>query len=97
MPKLSTVLNSCGKTINLAKPGTYQVPRKPPLNTLVFEKLPEPRCGDRVTCGIKGPPITKPVRICTKEDLQSFYCPPVPCDCKVKPLPLTFAQKISKQ
>ncbi|EEB14773.1 conserved hypothetical protein [Pediculus humanus corporis] len=95
MPKLSVILRSCGKTINLAKTNCYQVPRKPPLNTLIFEKLPEPSCGDKVTCGVKGPPPTKPVRICTKEDLQTFYCPP-PCDCKVKPIPLTWTQKIIK-
>ncbi|KAK6636336.1 hypothetical protein RUM43_009996 [Polyplax serrata] len=96
MPKLSMVLKQCGKTINLAKQSAYQVPRKPPLNTLIFEKLPEPKCGDKITCGIKGPPITKPVRVCTKEDMQAFYCPPVPCDCKMKPPPLTLPQKIVK-
>ncbi|KAL0267056.1 UNVERIFIED_CONTAM: hypothetical protein PYX00_009424 [Menopon gallinae] len=92
MPKTTQFLKSVGKTINLAKPQVYQVPRKPPLNSLVFEKLPEQKCGDRIA--ISKPPTPTPVRVCTKEELQALYCCPKPCDCKVK-TKMTTAEKIA--
>lgn len=95
MTKFTRVLYSCGKTINLARAQIYQVPRKPPLNSLIFEKLPEPRCGDRIA-GIPTTPSPKPVRVCTKQELKAMYCPPPVCDCKIKTPPLSFLQKLGK-
>lgn len=91
MPKVTQILKSVGKTINLAKPQVYQVPRKPPLNSLVFEKLPEPKCTDRIA--VNKPLTPTPIRLCTKEELQAIYCCPQPCDCKVK-RQTTTAEKI---
>lgn len=95
MTKFTRVLYSCGKTINLARPQIYQVPRKPPLNSLIFEKLPEPRCAEKITEIPKSAPI-KPVRVCTKKELKAMYCPPPICDCTVKTPPLTLFQRLGE-
>lgn len=93
MPKLSNVWKAVGKTINLAQSQSYQVPRKPPLNSLVFEKLPDAKCVPGPKCDAAA---TKPLRLCSKEELKCMYCPPVPCDCKCVPPALTLKQRLGE-